>query len=117
MNHHSSSVVNVTGSTTLGGVVSGGVEVLTAGGPISLTSLTTTIVGSQPNPVVYTLAPGTLGQLKIIGYSGVTSDLAEVHGTFIGGTTLLFADTAQSAILVATPGGWTFAASNAANLA
>lgn len=93
-----------TGSlTTSGAVILGTPQTLTGAGAISLTTFATNLVTTAADAL--TIAAGTEGQLKLIRMKTDGGD-GTLTGVFHGGTTIVFGDAGDFALLCYLDAKW-----------
>ena len=108
--------LHVAGSITADGGYIGGVQTISGPGAINLTTLVTEITTTGTD--AYTLADGTVGQLKIISMVADGGNGTVTPTTFANGTNITFNDVGDSAILVYnTTGGWAVVGSTGVTIA
>ena len=79
-------------------------QALTAAGAVNITTPVTTVASS--GAIALTLADGAVGQIKIIVFITDGGDATLTPATMNDGTTLVFADAGDAAILMWLSSGW-----------
>ena len=79
-------------------------QALTAAGAVNITTPVTTVASS--GAIALTLPDGAVGQIKIIVFITDGGDATLTPATMNDGTTLLFADAGDAAILMWLSSGW-----------
>lgn len=111
-----SGALGVTGATTLSGAVKGAVQALAGAGAVGLTTLITTVASTGAG-TAYTLAAGTVGQVKVVVQAtGATTSIL-TPSPLLGGTTITFNGVGEGAVLVYTGSAWVVAGVNGATIA
>ena len=110
-----STKLHVAGSITADGGYIGGVQTISGPGAINLTTLVTEITTTGTD--AYTLADGTVGQLKIISMVADGGDGTVTPTTFANGTTITFDAVNETVTLVYGATGWVVLALQGATVA
>ena len=79
-------------------------QALTAAGAVNITTAVTTVASS--GAIALTIADGAVGQIKIIVFITDGGDATLTPATMNDGTTLVFADAGDAAILMWLSSGW-----------
>ena len=96
--------LHVAGSITADGGYIGGVQTISGPGAINLTTLHTEITTTGAD--AYTLADGTLGQMKIISMAVDGGDATLTPTTLANGTTITFDAVNDSVTMIYGANGW-----------
>ena len=96
--------LHVAGSITADGGYIGGVQTISGPGAIDVTTLHTAITTTGAD--AYTLANGTVGQIKIISMAVDGGDATVTPTTFANGTSITFEDVNDCITLLYTASGW-----------
>ena len=107
--------LHVAGSITADGGYIGGVQTISGPGAINLTTLVTEITTTGTD--AYTLADGTVGQLKIISMVADGGNGTVTPTTFANGTTITFDAVNETVTLVYGATGWVVLALQGATVA